>query len=190
MPGPRSVDRDRPLPDAHDPIGSSPSASNLTAFSSRLPAARSSAAAAPADHRAVGRRCDGPTRAAPHPLGRALGHRGEVHGLLGLLAAAIEGEFDELVDQARELAGLALDVVEEALAGLRGELGDPAQHARVGAQARQRRPQFVSGVLDEPLLRLPGRGEPPEHRVERRREASDLVAPVHRHLVSRPPRSR
>ena len=41
----------------------------------------------------------------------------------------------------------------------------PPQHVDIGAQARERRAQLVAGVLDQPLLLLPGTGE--------RRRASD-----------------
>ena len=121
----------------------------------------------PAHDGAVGVDHDLPAAASSHPLGRMLREPGQRHRLLGLLAAPGEGQLDELVDQVGELAGLALDVGDEALARRRRELGEAAQHARVGAQAGQRGAQLVGGVLDEPVLRLAGGGQPFDHRRER-----------------------
>jgi len=52
----------------------------------------------------------------------------------------------------------------------------------VGAQARQRCPQLVPGVLDQPSLRRPGTGERGEHRVERLGQPGDLALAAHRDL--------
>ena len=62
-----------------------------------------------------------------------------------------------------------------------GQAGMPAQHVEVGAQARQRRAQLVTGVLDEPLLLGAGAVERLQHRPERRPEAADLVVARRRH---------
>ncbi len=106
-----------------------------------------------------------------HPGRGAVRERGQVHGLLGLVGPAGQRQLDELVDQVGQLAGLALDVGDEAAARVRRQLAEAPQHARVGAQAGQRGAQLVGGVLDQPFLRVAGGGEPAEHRVERRREA-------------------
>ena len=54
------------------------------------------------------------------------------------------------------------------------------QQFHVGAQRRQRRPQFVSGVGDEPALPLPRFGERPQHRVETLGEPGEFVVAGHR----------
>ncbi len=97
----------------------------------------------------------------------------------GFVAAG--GQLDELVHEVGQLASLPVDVVEQACAGVRAEFGEPAQDAGVGAQAGQRGPQLVRGVLDEAFLVGAGVGEPAEHPVERRREAADFVVAAGRH---------
>ncbi len=62
-----------------------------------------------------------------------------------------------------------------------GRSGMAAQHVEVGAQARQRCAQLVTGVLDEPLLLGAGAIERLQHRPERRAEAADLVVARRRH---------
>lgn len=90
-----------------------------------------------------------------------------------------QGQLDELVNQVTELTRLALDVVEEPVAGVRGKLGDAAQHGGVGTQAGQRGPQLVGGVVHQPFLGLAGGDNTGEHPAERRGEPSDLVASAH-----------
>jgi hypothetical protein len=69
---------------------------------------------------------DPPAGAALHPLRGAPGYDGELRRLLCFVAAPGEGELDQLVDQVSELAGLTLDVVDEPVAGIGGQLVDAA----------------------------------------------------------------
>jgi hypothetical protein len=133
-----------------------------------------------ADDGAVGVHVNLPAGAPLHAFGTAPAQRGQVDRLLGPVAAPGQGELDELVHQVVELAGLALEVVEQALAGVGGELGGAAQDAGVHAQARQRGAQLVRGVLHQPVLGIASGGEPTEHGVERRRQPADLVVPLDR----------
>ena len=61
-------------------------------------------------------------------------------------------ELDEVVDEARELDRLRVQVADEPLALVGGELVGPAQDVDVRAQARERRAQLVRGVGDELAL--------------------------------------
>jgi hypothetical protein len=58
-----------------------------------------------------------------------LGKRGQVHGLVRVVATAVEGQLDELVDEVAQLAGLALDVVHQPIAPVGRQVADAAQHA-------------------------------------------------------------
>ena len=59
---------------------------------------------------------------------------------------------DELVDERRPLAELAVEVGEQLPAGAVRQLGVAPQGVDVGPQARERRAELVPGVLDQPLL--------------------------------------
>lgn len=73
---------------------------------------------AAADHGAVGVDVDQASAAPVHAPRRSPRHLGQVHGFLGLLAAARQGQFDEFVDEVTEFARLVPDVVEEPVAGV------------------------------------------------------------------------
>ena len=97
-------------------IGSVPSASNLAAFSSRLPTARSSAPRRPRTTRAVGVDADATPAAPPHPLGGAIGHLGESDDPPRAPRCCRESASSTSSSTRwRELAGLALDVGDEAV---------------------------------------------------------------------------
>ena len=135
-----------------------------------------------ADRRFVGDDGEAPSRATlesfddpPHDVAeRELRRR-----LVGRDAA---GDRDDLVDEVDHLLDLAVEVGDDLLAVVVGKIGVPAQHVEVRAQARQRRAQFVPGVLDEPSLLGTGPVERLEHRPERRTEPADLVVAVARHV--------
>ena len=100
----------------------------------------------------------------------------------GLLAA---GEFDEVVDEQRQLLDLLDDVAEQLLALGGVDVGGLLEDLDVGAQARDRRAQLVRGVGDELALGVHGgverahrAPEGVEHRVEADREAPDLIGAV------------
>ena len=98
-------------------------------------------------------------------------HRLCTAGARGVLS----GECEQLVEQARESRGVALDV---------------GQHVGVGAvlcdvrgiapQRGERGPQLVRGIGDEAALGLARLLERGEHRIERLRQRADLVARVGR----------
>ena len=94
------------------------------------------------------------------------------------------GQLHELVHQGGQLAGFAVEVVEDSLAGVRREVVEAAEHGDVGPQAGERRPQLVARVLHEPLLILARARQCAEHAAERHAEPAGLVlaADGHRHV--------
>ena len=155
---------------------SPPAGLHLAALSSRFETARSTVAGTPrtSDGSSVGREGDAGA-VAPGPLDRVGGDEVEpdVLGLARRLVAA--GELDELGDQRRHLGQLLGDVAQQLLAVAGRQRLVAGEHLDVRAQARQRRPQLVRRVGDELALRARRVLERAEHRVERRRQARELV---------------
>ena len=80
------------------------------------------------------------------------GHRPERDPLGRRAVGDALGQRHDLLDEADELLGLGVQVVEHLPSRLGIEVGVAAQHGQVRAHAGQRGAQLVPGVLDEPLL--------------------------------------
>jgi hypothetical protein len=105
------------------------------------------------DHR---RRCarhvDGAGTATPHPLRDLAGEVDEIEALGRLIAQLARRHRHQFVDQLGQLGDLEVEVVEDLPAHVGRHVRMPLHHRQVGAQARERGTQFVTGVLDEALL--------------------------------------
>ena len=73
-----------------------------------------------------------------------LAQHAEVALLRGLVVAPVGCQLDQLVHQRGQFLGLTVEIVDQLLPRLGGEVVHPAQHGDVGAQAGQRRTQFVA----------------------------------------------
>ena len=184
MPGPLSSTTRRPSAISIS-IGP-PLGSNLAALSTRLEIARSSAGGGASTDRAVDGHGDGATVAPPGAVGDDRGESAEGDRLRGGLVGQPARQGDDLLDQADQLLGLGVQVVEHLGPRRRVEVGMAPQHGEVGAHARQRRAQLVTGVLDEAALVVARRGERTEHPVEGVTEAPDLVVAADGHLDVEP----
>jgi hypothetical protein len=94
------------------------------------------------------------------------------------LGRALPVDLDQVADQRAELFDLVGDIGEQLLALPRRKLLPAREHLDVRPHARQRRPQLVRGVGNEPALCLHGSVERAEHLVEGRREPAELVLAV------------
>ena len=127
----------------------------------------------------------------PQPAPRGLGpHRGQRgHDEVG----EVDGPGGGGIDGRRRLAAgqqeQPRDQVVGPPAGLADHVAHPPQlvdvgvgigegHVDLGPQHRQRGPQLMAGVGDEPALRIERRLQPVEHRVEAGRQFRDLAAGV------------
>ncbi len=147
-------------------------------------------------HRVPEHRGGGGGHREPHPgeFGRALdpaGHPGqhlaEIHGTRVLHRPVAAGEHQQPLDQPF-LAGVHLQElstqVAHPLVGVRVAHGVLDQ----GTVDRQRGPQLVGGVRDEPALTVEGAVEPLQHVVEGVGQFPDLVAgPGQRHALVQAP---
>jgi hypothetical protein len=100
----------------------------------------------------------------------------EAH-VLGLrrLRLVVASELDEVADQRGQLLQLRDQIGSQVVAIIGVGRSAPGQHLEVRAQRGQRRSQLVRGVGDQLALCLLGSLERLEHRVERGRQARDLV---------------
>jgi hypothetical protein len=89
------------------------------------------------------------------------------------VGAARDGH--DLVDELGQLVGLGLEVGEDRIAVATAHRRVALERIEVRLQARERGPELVAGVLDQPLLVVPGTPEGGEHPIERRAEPTDLV---------------
>ncbi len=146
------------------------------ALSSRLAIARSSRAGAAAHQARLGVEREAAARGVQsRPLERAGGGEVEANVLdLDLLDLGL-GEVDEVADEHGQLAQLCLCGGDDACALMRGQLLAERERVEVGLHAGQRCAQLVRGVGDELALSQARALERGQHRVEARREPSQLV---------------
>ena len=92
--------------------------------------------------------------------------------------ALVGGEIDHLVEEIAELDQLGADRAEDLIPILGREVTRTFEHRDVGTKARQRRPHFVAGIVDQPVLLHTTRFQRVEHRGEAARKSADLVVPA------------
>ena len=81
----------------------------------------------------------------------------------------------DLVDEVRELVGLGAQVGHDGVAIGIWEIGEATQRVEIGAQARERCAQFVTGVLHEAVLLVLRPRQGRQHAIERRSEPAHLI---------------
>ena len=111
---------------------------------------------------------DGDEPVEPHVLG------------LRRLGLVVAGELDEVADQRGQLLQLRDEIRAQPVAVAGVGRTAAGEHLEVGPQRGERRAQLVRGVGDELALRPLRALERLEHRVERGRQARDLVIPAGR----------
>jgi 5'-nucleotidase len=125
--------------------------------------------------------------AQPRPFQRGLDDVLPLHGLrpARVLALLRPRQFLQIADERGQFGHLRLHRGEQRLAVLRRDraarLLTAGEEFDVGAQRRERRPQFMSGVRDQLLLQFAGVGQGRGHRVEGAGEPGDLVLTVRVH---------
>ena len=175
MPGPRS--RTVSSPSCSRTSTTPPGGLHLAALSSRFATARSRRAGTACTSAGSSAVCEPDGRRVPAgALDRGRDQPVEPHVLdrrrLGLLVA---GELDEVADERAQLLELRDEVGAQAVAVLGVGRAAARQHLEVGAQRGERRPELVRGVGDELALGALTALERFEHRVERARQARELV---------------
>ena len=123
--------------------------------------------------------------AAADPGDHPVDELGHVDRLDDVGQRLVAGQLHEVADEGGELLDLGVHVVEQLGPRLRRQSDtvgavDLAEQVEVGAQRGERRAQLVAGVGDELTLAVPRGGERREHLVERRGQAGQLVAALHR----------
>ena len=84
----------------------------------------------------------------------------------GIAAAVAPGQEQKLLDQALHMIRLVFDGLDGLVENLRIFLSPPVQHIDIALDHRNRRPQLVGSVRDEPLLLQPALPHPVKHIVD------------------------
>ena len=185
---------DRAPPPGPDAIsistGAAPVPSNLIALSTRFEIARSRPAGGPrprSSSASTHHRAAGPASCPFGDDGRDLGEVDRRGGSSDRRSVARSTSSSTSVDNSR--ASLSRSASRRVRSSGRQVVVEP-QHVDVGAQAGQRRPELVAGILGESLLVGLRRGQRTEHAVEGTGQPTGLIAPLARHRGVEPSRGR